>query len=108
MKRKFHDESHGGFYFTDESATDLIIRQKTASDSPLPSGNAVAAMVLLELGRVDDARQTVAAFAQQLEQHGEGMSSMVQAALLAVRRAGPFTVSAAPAGKEADAGSDAD
>jgi uncharacterized protein YyaL (SSP411 family) len=108
MAERFGDPEYGGFFFTDKSATDLIVRQKTASDSPLPSGNAVAAMVLLELGRVDDARQTVAAFAQQLEQHGEGMSSMVQAALLTVRRAGPFTVSAAPGTSDASAPSDAD
>jgi uncharacterized protein YyaL (SSP411 family) len=97
MVERFGDPEFGGFFFTDKSATDLIVRQKTASDSPLPSGNAVAAMVLLELGRVDDARKTIAAFAEQLDQHGEGMSSMVQAALLAVRGVGPFTVAAAPA-----------
>src|SRR5688500_2964159 len=42
MQQKFGDAKVGGFYFTDESATDLIVRRKTASDSPLPSGNAVA------------------------------------------------------------------
>ena len=109
MLDRFGDPEFGGFFFTDKSATDLIVRQKTASDSPLPSGNAVAAMVLLELGRVDEARRTLAAFAEQLDQHGEGMSSMVQAALLAVRGAGPFTVAAAPAGETgAAADKDAD
>ncbi len=92
---RFGDAQFGGFYFTDRSATDLIVRQKTASDSPLPSGNAVAAMVLLELGQVATARQTIAAFAQQVADHGEGMSSMVQAALQFLRRAEPFVVSAA-------------
>ena len=40
----------------------------TASDSPLPSGNAVAAMVLLETGAGGRRPRTVlAAFAAQLE-----------------------------------------
>jgi len=44
MNRKFGDDGHGAFYFSDESATDLIVRQKYAGDSPLPSGNAIAVM----------------------------------------------------------------
>jgi uncharacterized protein YyaL (SSP411 family) len=85
----------GGFYFTDRRSTDLIVRQKTATDSPLPSGNAVAAMSLLALGQADKARATITAFARQVEQNGEGMSAMVQAALLCLRQGGgPFTVAA--------------
>ena len=75
-----------GFYFTDNRAADLIVRQKTAIDSPLPSGNAVAAISLLALGNADAARDTIAAFAQQLQQNGEGMGAMVQAALIYLRR----------------------
>ena len=99
MAERFGDPAAGGFYFTDKSATDLIVRQKTATDSPLPSGNAVAAMALLSLGRAEPARAVLAVFAQQLAQNGEGMSSMVQAALLYLRQGGePFTVSAGPEG----------
>ena len=93
MTQKFGDPDHGGFYFTEKDAADLIIRQKTASDSPLPSGNAVAAMALLDLGNIGEARRAVSAFAQQVESQGEGMGSMVQAALLNVRKNGGFTVS---------------
>ena len=50
MKEKFADPEFGAYFFTAADATDLIVRQKTASDSPLPSGNAVAAMTLLALG----------------------------------------------------------
>jgi uncharacterized protein YyaL (SSP411 family) len=97
MTERFGDPAAGGFYFTDKTSTDLIIRQKTATDSPLPSGNAVAATVLLSLGRVEEARAVLAEFASAMEQGGEGMSSMVQAALLYLRAGGePFTVSAAP------------
>ncbi len=94
MSERFGDPA-GGFYFTDERSTDLIVRQKTATDSPLPSGNAVATMALLSLGQADAARATIVAFAQQLQHNGEGMSSMVQAAMLYLRQTGePFTVPA--------------
>jgi hypothetical protein len=92
-KDKFLDRELGGFYFTPADATDLIVRQKTAQDSPLPSGNAVAAMALLELGDVEDARQTLAVFAQSLEDGAEGMSSMVQAGLAYLAEHEAFTVS---------------
>jgi uncharacterized protein YyaL (SSP411 family) len=94
-KDKFLDREVGGFYFTPADATDLIVRQKTAQDSPLPSGNAVAAMSLLELGDVEEARRTLAVFAQSLEDSAEGMSSMVQAGLEYLSEHEPFTVSSA-------------
>jgi uncharacterized protein YyaL (SSP411 family) len=96
MRDKFGgDGDSGGFYTTDRRSTDMIVRQKTAGDSPLPSGNSVAAMVLLQLGDADAARGTIAAFAQQLRHNGEGMSSMAQAVLLYLGQGGePFTVSA--------------
>ena len=93
---RFGEESVGGFYFTDRNASDLIVRQKTATDSPLPSGNAVAAMVLIELGETSRAHDTLKAFAQQTEDHAEGMSSMVQAFLCYLQRAEPFTVVPSP------------
>jgi uncharacterized protein YyaL (SSP411 family) len=86
----------GGFFFTEKNSPDLIVRQKTASDSPLPSGNAIAAMVMLELDRPQIARQTLSAFARQLRDQPDSMSSMVQAAMLYVKRHGPFTVEASP------------
>lgn len=102
MLDKFGDSRHGGgLFFTDAGADDLIVRQKTASDSPLPSGNAVAAMVLTALGRGEAARDIVAAFAGQLEANAEGMSSMVEAAMHYTRHAGPITVARA-AGASAD------
>jgi uncharacterized protein YyaL (SSP411 family) len=101
-KVKFLDRELGGFYFTSIDATDLIVRQKMAQDSPLPSGNAVAAMALLELGEVETARQVLAVFAQALEDSAEGMSSMVQAALQYLAHYEPFTVSGGDAAADAD------
>jgi uncharacterized protein YyaL (SSP411 family) len=102
MSRKFGDDAGGGFFFTEANTADLIVRQKVASDSPLPSGNAVAAMAMLALGDTEQARHTIAAFATQLEANGEGMSSMVQAALVYLRNHERFTVSGHGAAAAAD------
>ncbi|HVT90111.1 MAG TPA: thioredoxin domain-containing protein [Tepidisphaeraceae bacterium] len=91
MVRKFGDES-GGFFFTEAGAADLVVRQKVASDSPLPSGNAVATMCMLDLGHERTARKTIGIFVSQLQQQGEGMSAMVQAAMRCVREQGPILV----------------
>ena len=102
MLQRFVDEEGGGFFFTAADAKDLLVRQKTAQDSPLPSGNAVATMALLELGQTKGCVSVLAAFAQQMADQGESMSSMVQAALLYLRKAEPFTVSASEEGSSAD------
>lgn len=96
MLQRFGDDVDGGFFFTADDATDLIVRQKIAGDSPLPSGNAVAAMVMVDLDHADVARQTIATFAPQIEQIGEGMSSLVLAAAKYVRQHGSIEVHPKP------------
>jgi uncharacterized protein YyaL (SSP411 family) len=96
MKEHFGVGAVGGFYFTDDRSAELIVRQKVASDSPLPSGNAIAAIVLLELGETEIARQILSAFAEQLRSNGEGMSSMLQAAAQYIRARGAVSVSTMP------------
>jgi len=97
MIGRFADEREGGFYFTDDYANDILVRQKLASDSPLPSANAVAARVLIEIGQMELAQRTIAAFAAQMAQQPEGMSAMVQAALYYLQQGGAFTVEPASA-----------
>ena len=80
MCEEFLDPTGGGFFFTTADDPEMIVRQKTASDTPLPAGNAVAAVVMMELGRPAIARDTIAAFAGQIERYGEGMSALVLAA----------------------------
>ncbi|MEI6127147.1 MAG: thioredoxin domain-containing protein, partial [Pseudomonadota bacterium] len=46
------DQSGGGFFFTADDEEKLIARQKEIYDGALPSGNAVAALDLLRLGRL--------------------------------------------------------
>ena len=49
MIEEFWDAEGGGFFFTGKSHEDLIVRSKDYFDNATPSGNSVAAMVLLRL-----------------------------------------------------------
>lgn len=50
MIDEFWDEEGGGFFFTGKSHENLIVRSKDYFDNATPSGNSVAALVLLRLG----------------------------------------------------------
>ena len=84
MLDRFAEPGAGGLFFTPKRAKDLIVRQRIASDSPLPSGNAVAAFALHELGRSDRARAIVDGFGKQLGDYAESMSALLHAALLVI------------------------
>ncbi len=49
---RFEDKRDGGFYFTSDDHEPLLHRPKPASDDAIPSGNGVAAQVLLKLGHL--------------------------------------------------------
>ncbi|MFC1902223.1 thioredoxin domain-containing protein, partial [Chloroflexota bacterium] len=50
--RHFWDYDKGGFYFTADDGENLLIRQKEIYDGAIPSGNSVAMLNLLRLGRM--------------------------------------------------------
>jgi uncharacterized protein YyaL (SSP411 family) len=52
MIEHFWDEESGGFYFTADDAESLLVRQKRIYDGAVPSGNSVAMLNLLRLGRM--------------------------------------------------------
>jgi uncharacterized protein YyaL (SSP411 family) len=54
MIDEFWDEQEGGFFFTGRSHEDLIVRAKDFFDNATPSGNSVAAEVLLRIGMLTD------------------------------------------------------
>ncbi len=66
MRAEFWDEAEGGFFYTAQSGEQLIVRQKDYLDNATPSGNSVAADVLLRLaaltGQVEYQRQAVTIF----------------------------------------------
>ncbi|HUX98210.1 MAG TPA: thioredoxin domain-containing protein [Candidatus Deferrimicrobium sp.] len=48
----FWDKIEGGFYFTADDAEVLLVRKKEVYDGAIPSGNSVAMLNLLRLGKV--------------------------------------------------------
>ena len=54
MVEEFWDEDNAGFFFTETSHEKLIVRSKDYFDNATPSGNSVAASVLLRLGILTD------------------------------------------------------
>ena len=66
MIEEFWDEENGGFHFTGKSHENLIVRSKDYFDNATPSGNSVAAGVLLRLsvltGKDDYRNLAVAVF----------------------------------------------
>ncbi|MDA1264185.1 MAG: thioredoxin domain-containing protein [Planctomycetota bacterium] len=52
MIARFADEERGGFYLSPVDGEALIVRPKEIYDGAIPSGNSVAAWVLLRLGRL--------------------------------------------------------
>jgi uncharacterized protein len=49
IESRFHDDSGGGYFFAPHDGEALIVRTKSGADGSIPSGNAVAAVVLLRL-----------------------------------------------------------
>ncbi len=66
MIEEFWDKEEGGFFYTGVSHEELIVRSKDYFDNATPSGNSVAAEVLLHLGVLtgneDYARKAVTIF----------------------------------------------
>ncbi|BBB92286.1 MAG TPA: thioredoxin domain-containing protein [Methylomusa anaerophila] len=54
IKRLFWDDEQGGFFFNGADGEPLLIRQKEIYDGAMPSGNSVAALALLKLGRITE------------------------------------------------------
>lgn len=52
MTGLFWDDKNGGFYFTSHDAEELLTRHKEIYDGAIPSGNSVAMLNLLRIGRI--------------------------------------------------------
>ena len=48
----FWDNQNGGFYFTADDSEEILTRQKDIYDGAIPSGNSIAMLNLLRLGRI--------------------------------------------------------
>ena len=83
---EFWDEENGGFFFTSNDHEELIVRNKDFYDNATPSGNSVAADVLLRLAKLlgDDKYERFAVTvlrltASQLKRHPQGFGRALSA-----------------------------
>jgi uncharacterized protein YyaL (SSP411 family) len=85
MITKFHDPN-GGFFLADITRKDLIAKPKDSYDGAIPSGNSIAALVLLRLAELtmkEDfrsiAKQSFEAFWEDLSNQPSSFTAMVSA-----------------------------
>ena len=86
MLARFEDRDAGGFFFTADDHEQLILRPKTFADDATPSGNGVAARVLVRLGYLlaeprylDAAERTLRAAWPALEKYPQAHVSLLMA-----------------------------
>ncbi len=86
MITEFWDEESGGFFFTSNDHEKLIVRNKDLYDNATPSGNSVAADVLLRLTKLlgDDRYERFAVTvlrlaSMQVQRHPQGFGRMLSA-----------------------------
>ena len=86
MITEFWDSGRGGFFFTSNDHEELIVRNKDFFDNATPSGNSVAADVLLRLAKLfgDDKYERFAVAvlrltASQLRRHPQGFGRALSA-----------------------------
>ena len=71
IRERFPDRERGGFFYTADDAEQLIARHKELDDNPTPSGQSLAATVLLRLGRLRGDEQMERDAAAALELAGD-------------------------------------
>jgi uncharacterized protein YyaL (SSP411 family) len=87
----FHDEENGGFFDTSDDHETLIHRPKDLQDNAVPSGNSVAATVLMKLSLLTGnenywqlAEQSLQAIAKLMMQYPTGFGQWLNAASFAL------------------------
>jgi len=122
MKEHFWDREHGGFFLTSDDHEDLLLRLKPAHDQATPSGNGVAARVLIRLAGLTGeeeylktAHATLNAFLGVMQSMPRAASGMILAAAMlleskspAIAPAQPVTVTVSPSTGSATRGGAAD
>jgi hypothetical protein len=85
MLDRFYDSQRGGFWQSAMGAKDLILRVKDDYDGAEPSGNSVAIMDLLRLGRItgrreflDAAEKSLRLFSARLQELPQAVPHMLQ------------------------------
>jgi uncharacterized protein YyaL (SSP411 family) len=83
---QFEDQRDGGFYFVSSDHEPLILKPKSGHDNATPSGNAVAALVLLRMGymlgeprSLESAERALRLFSPSMAQRPGGFATMMMA-----------------------------
>ncbi len=91
-----HDRAGGGFFFVADDHEDLLTRSKDPLDKAIPSGNGVAAGVLVRLSELtgddkyrDLARTTLRTFVNFMERAPRGTESLILVTAEFLETAGP-------------------
>ena len=106
MLSEFWDEDNGGFFFTSTDHEELIVRNKDLYDNATPSGNSVAADVLIKLSKFYGeeryerfARTVMRLTADQIRQHPQGFGRALATIEFALARVKEVVI-AGPAGND--------
>jgi len=101
LERHYRD-ADGGFFFTSDEATDLIVRTKSAHDGPTPSGNGFMVGVFARLWLLtgednyrNRAEEVIRAFSGDLEKDAFALVTLVNESELLTRAAQTVVIGAA-------------
>jgi len=86
MIRLFWDDKNGGFFITANDVEEILFHQKEIYDGAIPSGNSIAALDLIRLGRLTlveefekKAQALFEAFAGEIARYPAGYTQMLMA-----------------------------
>ncbi len=90
--KHFYDNENGGFYFTPDYGEELIARNKEIYDGAIPSGNSIAILNLLKLGRItgntdleDKANETIRFFSGQINRMPSAFAASLSGIMMGYR-----------------------
>lgn len=99
MNDRCWDEANGAFFFTGTESEELLGRKKEFYDSALPSGNSIAALNLLRLGRItarpdweEQAGAILAAASSMVSRAPTSFTQLMQAHLRTARPASEVVI----------------
>ncbi len=123
MKQYFWDRAHGGCFLTSDDHEDLLLRLKPSLDQATPSGNGVAARVLIRLADLTGeeeylktAHATLNAFLGVMQSAPQAAGGLILAAAMLLERKSaaapatppPVTITVSPSTVSAPRGETAD
>lgn len=99
MLKYFYDEENGGLFLYGSDSEQLIVRPKDVYDGAMPSGNSVAAMNFLRLGRLtgdtdleEKAYKQLKVFGRIIKGHPMGYTNMLSSLLFANSKASEIVI----------------